>query len=299
MSSINRDKIQQKMLPFVMENIPPIYMEKALIELNESKEGVARALKEMRERAKANKRTCDINFVDDFLLQFLRHRKYDTDRAFRQLLNFTEFRILHSEWFECRGENIYNSPLKQYFSILPHRTADGCAVFIFEVGKWNPSKFSTDDLSREWLSLFFQSNRYPMTQINGYKVIYDFADTSFRHWRQCTPGNVYHVYNGTINCFPGRYKEIHLVNKNALMNATWTIFKAFLSQKLRNRAFFHMTPEGLLDHFPASMLPEHYGGTLKEFKMEEMKEWKNRAYKFQHTFPPCGQPNLEKESYAE
>ncbi|GBN89717.1 hypothetical protein AVEN_110729-1 [Araneus ventricosus] len=66
------------------------------------------------------------------------------------------------------------------------------------------------------------------------------------------------------NCFPGRYKAVHIIHENLPMKVTWNLMKPLLSEKMRNRIHFHSNGEELLDVFPSSVIPTKYGGKLQE-----------------------------------
>ncbi|GIY29806.1 hypothetical protein CDAR_317321 [Caerostris darwini] len=106
-----------------------------------------------------------------------------------------------------------------------------------------------------------------MTQINGFKIIFDFKSNPLRHLKHCTPENIYLIYHASQECIAGRYKEIHLVNQSVTFKAAWFIFKHFLTDKLKKRFIFHNTPETLLNYFPKVVLPKQYGGNLENYDM--------------------------------
>ncbi|GBN09588.1 Retinaldehyde-binding protein 1 [Araneus ventricosus] len=236
-----------------------------------------------------NKITTGIEFEDDFLRLFLRHTKYNSSKAFPYVRHFVNFRRNYGSLFtSIPDENFATNSSTKISSVLPYRSADGCAIILSEIGKWNPDELSLEDFKRMAIFLFLQPLRCPMTQISGFKVIHDFKDTSVKYLRYCTPQNLYLFYNVALNCVPGRYKEIHCINESVLLRAVWAIVKHFLSAKMRKRVFFHSKPEDLLNHFPPFTLPAKYGGTLHDYHNTDLMRKLNKEH---GNYPLGGQPN--------
>ncbi|PRD20284.1 UNVERIFIED_CONTAM: Alpha-tocopherol transfer protein [Trichonephila clavipes] len=126
--------------------------------------------------------------------------------------------------------------------------------------------------------LFIQALSDPMTQINGFKIIYDFDGTSWKHMRFCTPRLAHFQYHFALECIPIRYKEVHLVNDSLILSAFWTLIKNFLSAKVKSRILFHSNGETLLNHFPRSVLPAKYGGDLTDWFQEDLVKRLNKEY---------------------
>ncbi|GBN59078.1 hypothetical protein AVEN_68990-1, partial [Araneus ventricosus] len=80
-----------------------------------------------------------------------------------------------------------------------------------------------------------QALRDPMTQINGFKVIHDLKGLSFKQMKYFTPNNLLVFYNSTVNCFPARYKELHIISESSVMKIIWSIIKPILSEKIKGR----------------------------------------------------------------
>ncbi|GFT37412.1 CRAL-TRIO domain-containing protein [Trichonephila clavipes] len=91
-----------------------------------------------------------------------------------------------------------------------------------------------------------------------------------------------------VHCVPVRYKELHFVNQSIIVKPCWAMLRPFLSEKLRNRAYFHSNVEELLNYFPPSVLPAEYGGDLKE-NIEE--DWLRKANKEHENYGATGQPS--------
>ncbi|GFR01491.1 alpha-tocopherol transfer protein-like [Trichonephila clavata] len=147
---------------------------------------------------------------------------------------------------------------------------------------------SVEEFERMVMVMYFQVLRDPMTQINGFKFIYDFEGTTLQHLMKCTPHHMYIYYHTLLHCVPGRYKGFHLINQSIVVKPCWTMIKPFLSEKIRSRVHFHSNVEELFEYFPRSILPVEYGGDLKD-KIEE--NWLRKANKEHENHGATGQPN--------
>ncbi|GIY09767.1 clavesin-1 [Caerostris extrusa] len=138
----------------------------------------------------------------NFLLQYLRVRKYNVARAFTQLKALVALKKKHPLIFtNFSYDIIVKSTYDKVTSILPWRCQDGCVILLVELGMRSrqliPEKFPMEDVKRTYVLYLLESLRNPMTQINGFKIIYDLKSNPLRHLRHLTPENLYLLYHGT------------------------------------------------------------------------------------------------------
>ncbi|KAF8778436.1 retinaldehyde-binding protein 1-like [Argiope bruennichi] len=279
-----------KTLPFQMDHLPEYFQKKSEIELNEKPENKSEKLQELKTLIAGDPATNDFDFEKDLLVQYLRHSKYDVQRAFKHIQNYVALRSVNSHLFQSIPDEYFHCTNSVEFILpLPERSPEGCTIIVTQTGKWNPDEMVYEDLVRLSMMTYCQLMRDPMTQINGFKVIHDFKDTKWEHYKYCTPRNLRFLFHATIDCFPARYKEIHFINESFVMRIVWSIIKRFLSAKIRSRVFLHSSTKELLEYFPRSLLPVEYGGDLQ---LNSMKEWSRKANKNQETNTIKGQPNF-------
>ncbi|CAL1275468.1 unnamed protein product [Larinioides sclopetarius] len=290
-SPISNGTLQdEKSLPFQMDHLPEFFRKKSEMELNETPENKKERLQELKTMMAGNQATSGFNLEEDTLVQYLRHSKYDVQRAFKHIQNYVALRGKHSDLFKSIPDDYFLSKSSINFVLpLPERSSDGCTIVLTRTGKWDPGEMTYEDLVRYSMMTFCQMMRDPMTQINGFKVIHDFKDTTWWHYRYCTPSNLHFLFYATIDCIPARYKEIHFINESFVLRTIWTIIKRFLSAKIRSRVFFHHKVEELLDYFPRSVLPVEYGGDLQD---ASMKDWVRNANRDHQANTINGQPNF-------
>ncbi|GFY57487.1 alpha-tocopherol transfer protein-like [Trichonephila inaurata madagascariensis] len=270
-------------LPFKMNYLPDFFLKKLKEELKETHETKLQSLLEFRKMLRDEQITRGIDFEEDFLVQYLRHSKYNTGKAFNHIRNIFHLRRKNPRLFDSIPDEFFLTKESiKFVRVLPKRCREGCTVITFQYAKFDPNDLCVEDLKRLVIFFFTQILRDPMTQINGFKLIHDFKGTSIQHLKCCTPQNMYLFYNAAMHCIPGRYKEIHVINQSFMVKHCWAILKPFLSEKMRNRVYFHSNVEDLYDFFPRSILPVEWGGDLKEsteddFARKANKENENHA----------------------
>ncbi|KAF8778037.1 alpha-tocopherol transfer protein-like [Argiope bruennichi] len=276
--------------PFDNDTLPEFALNKCELELKETPEKKQNGLQELKKTIQEDVEINDIDFLDDFLIQYLRRHKYDVKGAYKQIRNYVTFRKKEGKLFQGISDEYFTEDgAKRILKVLPFRCPDGCPVVHCRLGEWNPGKMPVEDFKRLAILTFLQLFRDPMTQINGIKTIYDFKGTSLQHLKVATIGNMYLYYTLALNCFPGRYKAMHMVNESRTMTIMWMLLRPFLPEKIRKRVHFHAKVENLLNYFPASMLPTEYGGNLREY---DIRDWPRIANKEQKNHSLKGQPNF-------
>ncbi|KAG8193028.1 hypothetical protein JTE90_028145 [Oedothorax gibbosus] len=273
--------------PLSIDYLPDEILAKAEGELNETPENKDRLLRELKIRAESDNETKDINFLDDFLRQFLRQSKYNVSKSFKRLQSFIKFRKQNENIFK-NVENITKSIDYQFCTPLPFRCREGCTITLFDYSKWSPSGITVEDLNRIGIIMYHQALRNPLAQVNGFKMIVDWKGSNFTQLRHTPPKSLYLAYKSFVACTPARNKEIHFVNEGAIWQATWTLLKPFMSEKMKKRIIVHSSPEDLLNYFPKHCLPVQYGGDLEDYYMEE---WMKEANVQHGTSTLAGQPN--------
>lgn len=269
--------IGKEILPFEMGYLPEFFQKKAEIELNYTPENRKNCLQGLRELMKDDKTFANVHYDDDFLTLFIMSRKHNLERAFKQMKSYTNFRRKHIAAFT---DTNFDSIMNKIIRVIPWRCQDGCVVVTAKLDDWDPATFSLERLKKFYAVFFSQTLLDPMNQVNGFKGIIDMNANPLKHLRVLTPQAIHMMYHGLTESVPGRFKELHCVNTNVAGRAVWFIAKHFLSEQLKSRIFFHAAPEDLLNHFPPCVVPEEYGGEMKNCTATE--EWLQRALKVEN-----------------
>ncbi|CAL1275457.1 unnamed protein product [Larinioides sclopetarius] len=152
--TMSKENNEQACYPLHITHIPEYFYEKAQKELNETLETREVELSKLKKLLSADKLTSDIKFEEDFLHQFLRHRKYDSLKAFQYLKKYINFRRSHSSMFlSVPEEDFRGNPSIQLNSLLPYRCPDGCVIILCEFG--NSSKNSWSCIPARFKELHF------------------------------------------------------------------------------------------------------------------------------------------------
>ncbi|CAL1278042.1 unnamed protein product [Larinioides sclopetarius] len=280
---------RKEFLPLETGHLTESAIRKCEEELNERETlgRKAKGLQELRSLLQKNPKSEGIDFHEDFLVGFLRRNKYRVENARQQILKLMHLHETEN-MFGGVPEEYLDLPSNKFLVLLPMRCQDDCALFICRWGKWDPSELPLEQLKQMVWMLILQSLRDPMTQINGFKIIHDLEGMSFKQLKYCTPSNFSLLYNSAVICLPARYKEMHYISDSHLFKIIWNMIKPIMSEKIRNRVYFHSNKEELFHYFPRCIMPTVYGGDIQETAMED---WIKRANKEHTKCTLRGQPN--------
>ncbi|GFQ97996.1 clavesin-1 [Trichonephila clavata] len=277
---------------------------KAKQELNEKPEDLNRHLVRVKELLTKEKDLFP-KTDDEFLLRFLRARKFNDERAANLIRDHYRYRVKHPRLFR-RPKDIEAILRCNIFNYLAHRDAQGRAIFVMKIGHWCPETFSFKEFvgAGNVLSHWVLSN--PVTQINGYVGIWDFKDYSFQHFsNSCTPRLMWMLSSLMQDCFPGRFKVAYCVNCPPLADVVWKLFKPLIREKYRKRVVvIGSDMKDLHKYIHASVLPEEYGGTMPPSDSTEAvnrlldteSEWiKDKKYGYVPKIGRCKEEDEEPE----
>ncbi|VDP83509.1 unnamed protein product [Schistosoma mattheei] len=130
-----------------MIELSPQTLEKAFLELNEQPQQRQNAITELRHRIQLQSlQGC---LADEFLLRFLRAKKFNQDNAFRLYTNYYILRLRYPDIFSdlrpSLVEHVFQSGV---VCRLPQPDSEGRALIYFRPGLWNPAEWSTNDIFR-------------------------------------------------------------------------------------------------------------------------------------------------------
>ncbi|GFY55852.1 alpha-tocopherol transfer protein-like [Trichonephila inaurata madagascariensis] len=207
---------------------------------------------------------------DEFLIQFLRARKYDVDKAMGLLNNYLNLITSHPDFLNNVDKEKMDKLTSDLFNVLPYRDNDGCLVVIFKIENWD-----SDDINEQVLfctigAILFCLSIHPANQICGIRLIYDAKNYSFKQMRCFVPKYLPLVAKALRNSLPIRFKDIHVVNEGIVFHCVWTFLSLLLSVKIRNRFYIHGNNTGKLQkHIPKEIIPREYGGDLINYNDDD------------------------------
>ncbi|GFT25982.1 alpha-tocopherol transfer protein-like [Nephila pilipes] len=137
MSSSSSKLIQEskEILCFEMNHLPDFVLKKLEEEIKETPEKRRKSLLELKKLLEEEQLTRGIDLHEDFLTQYLRHCKYDIQRAFFVMRSMLLLRKKDSSLFDGIPDEFFlTKDSLKCFLILPKRCPEGCTVVIIQCG---------------------------------------------------------------------------------------------------------------------------------------------------------------------
>ncbi|KAL4217917.1 hypothetical protein ACF0H5_022656 [Mactra antiquata] len=247
-------------------------VQKAQEELNEKPEWRSRDIQALRDMIQ-KKPELKIRTDDAYLLRFLRAKKFDYDRAFNLVVRHFEMKA--DEKNKQLFNNLRPSAIKHVLEagvtgVLQNRDKFGRRVIIFRPGKWDPSKYSIDDIFRTNFLTLSKLVEDEETQVSGIIMLMDLKGMGFSHAKNISPFYAKRIASLLQDCFPMRFKGIHYVNEPAVFDYVFAIIRPFMKQKILDRIHFHGTKyEELREYIDINDLPSDYGGNASSYNNED------------------------------
>ncbi|GBM64422.1 Clavesin-2 [Araneus ventricosus] len=253
-------------LPFHLGYLTPEMIEIAQKELKENENSRSSSIEKLR-KSVFNEKSLNCRTDDEFLLQFLRARKFDLKKSLVCLKNLYDvFCKSYSDVFtDHDAKNTRKAIHSGFASHLPYRDEEGAAVLLVKTSNWDPSKYDTIGIFNSITAMVMDAIDDPATQVCGVHLLIDVSGTTLQHVRCLTPRYLYLVSKGVKDSIPVRYKAIHLFNASAVFRYIWVVLRVFLTDKIRKRIHFHEDNESLQKLIPKAILPAEYGGDNVDF----------------------------------
>ncbi|GBM15451.1 hypothetical protein AVEN_142114-1 [Araneus ventricosus] len=120
-------------LPFTLDHLTPKMVQKAKDELKETDEIRRPAIEQLRKLVLTEKNLkCPTN--DEYLIQFLRARKFDVKKAFTLLQTKYQVKKAYPEIYDDIDVNELRKVISAgIFYSFPYRDEDGCAVIVLQL----------------------------------------------------------------------------------------------------------------------------------------------------------------------
>uniref|UniRef100_A0A3Q3LP04 Clavesin-1 n=1 Tax=Mastacembelus armatus TaxID=205130 RepID=A0A3Q3LP04_9TELE len=245
--------------------------EKARLELNENPDTLHQDIQQVRDMIVTRP---DIGFLrtdDDFILRFLRARKFDQIETFRLLAQYFQFRQQNLDMFQSfkvDDPGIKRALMDGFPGVLETPDQHGRKILILFASNWDQNRNSFIDILRAILLSLEVLIENPDLQINGFILIIDWSNFSFKQASKLTPNILKLAIEGLQDSFPARFGGIHFVNQPWYIHAMYTIIKPFLKDKTRKRIFLHGNNLNSLHQLiQPECLPSEFGGTLPPYDM--------------------------------
>ncbi|GIY49985.1 alpha-tocopherol transfer protein-like [Caerostris extrusa] len=260
-------------LPHWIKELTPEMIKKAELELNETPERQKEALEHLKQLI--NDEEGFSTLTDDaFLRRFLRAKKYDVKRAFKNLKQYYSLKAAYPEILNVLPSDIEPLLEKDVVFVTTKRGCGGEGVMILTLGKAEEDWSLTSEkiASVAFISADVTVDAEP-SQICGSSMIFDLKGVSMKTLICLSSPKVLSLMaKGLQDGWPHRINGLHIVNEPAFFSYTYNILKPMLSSKMRKRVHFHgKNLQNLHKYFPVEILPEQLGGAAGKKDFQEFR----------------------------
>lgn len=207
---------------------------------------------------------------DQFLLAFLRSRKYNIEKAFLVVSNFAEFWYGNAPILEglC-AEKVRACYATGMMRFLPGRDKSGNIVTALTMSRMDNSVMSPkaiNQLSVYTLAYMFEHDDL---QLHGCTYVETMEGFSFFNamfmGKKLEDKEQQKLMSAGLDTFPMRIREIYLIHQPSWFSVFWAIVKLFIKAKLAKRLhLLGQNTAALHEVVDPANLPPEFGGTLDE-----------------------------------
>ncbi|GBN00096.1 Clavesin-1 [Araneus ventricosus] len=254
-------------LPYDATELDESSLKAVLPELGETEETKAKCLRILRMELEG---WTDIEpcLDEQFLLAFLRVSKFNPSKALQRIRNYYQQQEKLVDGFRKISMSYQKARSLKHIFVSPYRLENnslvimGCGGIDYNIHSLE-ERFYLESLA---IPMFMENT---VNQMCGLNLIIDYTGFNFRGLREHTPWKLKWFMDATLNTLPIRFKGFHVVNAPSLFSSLYNIGCPFLPKKIRERVFVHPNDGWKSLHFqiPADVLPEKYGGKLKDSSM--------------------------------
>lgn len=197
------------------------------------------------------------------LQKFLSARKLNVAESFELLKNYYLYRKRNPDIFKnlsLEAEDIYKALENGLPGVLNLKDRKGRCVLVLTATNWDCS-YALSSIYRALLySLEYLTNDIH-NQTNGFVVIVDWTEFSFRQSTNLKPSMLRLMIEGLQDCFPARFKGIHFIGQPWYIDTALTFIKPFLNDKIKERIYVHGNNLSTLHELVhRDILPAEMGG---------------------------------------
>lgn len=214
---------------------------------------------------------------DQFLLKFLRARKYDAEAAFKNVQKYFKARQNYPDVFTgfSPSEVLYDTIFREnkLLAVSSKRDALGRAVMLVKTGAWDASICTIDEYTKACLVLVEWMLLDEEVQKRGIVCVFDYKGLGLHHLTQLTPFVIQRLIHIVQECYPVRVKAVYVVNSPPIFDMLFSLAKTFLKSKLVQRVqLFGADLDKLHDVVPEDVIPEEAGGTQESYDYDKLEK---------------------------
>lgn len=206
---------------------------------------------------------------DSFILRFLNARKNSVPDSFELMANYYSYRQRNRQLFEnfvAQDIGIQQALRDGFPGVLPQRDRKGRCVLVIFTANWDHCAYSLEVIYRALLLTMERLIEKPRNQLNGFVVVVDWSEFSFRQSSSLNPRVLKLMIEGLQDCFPARFKGIHFISQPWYVEAALTVIRPFLKEKTKDKIFLHGNNLSTLhDYVAKDILPAELGGEAPSY----------------------------------
>jgi len=206
---------------------------------------------------------------DSFILRFLNARKNSVPDSFELMANYYSYRQRNRQLFEnfvAQDIGIQQALRDGFPGVLPQRDRRGRCVLVIFTANWDHCAYSLEVIYRALLLTMERLIEKPRNQVNGFVVVVDWSEFSFRQSSSLNPRVLKLMIEGLQDCFPARFKGIHFISQPWYVEAALTVIRPFLKEKTKDKIFLHGNNLSTLhDCVAKDILPAELGGEAPSY----------------------------------
>ncbi|OXA61234.1 retinaldehyde-binding protein 1 [Folsomia candida] len=254
--------------------LTPVLRQVAKKELREDDRIRDQALGEMRQWIKKTSYIKNCRLDANFLLRFLRHKKYHVPMAQDTLVRYITMRQEHPHWFN--NTSMYDPVVLDLINrgvafALPERDRHGRRVLFTVGGNIDPYKHRAEDVMKAIMVCFESLLEDEENQVQGFSYILDESGITTTHlanlWR---PSEMTKIFATTEKGMPMRHRSMQFMRLPLIVSAVFNFAKTLMSSKLQKRIVVFKGDDDFKKNCDNAILPKEYGGKLPMAKMIEM-----------------------------
>lgn len=205
---------------------------------------------------------------DETLLKFLYARKFNTEESFQLMVNHYWYRKNNPVVFQNltpSADDIHRALQDGFPGVLQNRDRRGRCVLLFTAANWDCS-YTLLSIYRSLLISLEYLLHEKQNQANGFVVIVDWTEISFKQSTNLAPKLLKLMIEGLQDSFPARFKGIHFIGQPWYVEAALMVIKQFLKDAIKDRIFMHGNNlSTLFEHLPRDILPTELGGEQSSY----------------------------------
>ncbi|XP_075162607.1 cellular retinaldehyde binding protein [Haematobia irritans] len=242
-------------------------------ELREDKSTRNQCLEQMRNWLAKNEDVQNVRDDDNFLLRFLRAKKFSVPMAQQTLLKYLNIRrsFPHlSTQLDINDAKLNDVITSGYIYASPKRDSMGRRVLLINAQCFDAKKYTSAEQAKAHFLAYECLLEDPQNQITGIVHVGDCTGTSAAHVTMWNPTEFGRIFKWGEQSLPMRHKEIHLVNVPSTIKWAIDFIKNRLSPKISSRVNIYTSYKDM--NVDPECLPLEMGGKIPQKEMVEL--WK-------------------------